>query len=74
MSFSSANHNEVAKTLINPLNQISQQLSCTLIQVTLSEQFSDEPPPANAGKANQDQPIPVRRPTWEVASDKVPAT
>ncbi len=54
MSFSSANHNEVAKAFINLLNQISQQPSCSLIQVTLSEQFSDEPPPANGGKANQD--------------------
>ena len=54
MSFSSANHNKVAKALIILLNQISQQLSCSLIQVTLSEQFSDEPPPANGGKANQD--------------------
>ena len=54
MSFSSANHNEVAKAFINLLNQISQQPPCSLIQVTLSEQFSDEPPPANAGKANQD--------------------
>ena len=54
MSFSSTNHNEVAKAFVNLLNKISQQTSYTLIQVTLSEQFSDEPPPANGGKANQD--------------------
>ena len=50
MSFSSTNHNEVAKAFVNLLNKISQQTSCTLIQVTLSEQFSDEPHPLMAAK------------------------